>query len=139
MMQVKDVMSTNVQSCSVNDDLRKVASIMQSSDIGSMPILENNQVVGMITDRDMVIRGLTNGTANDTIQTIMTNNVVTISPDASLEEAGQLMAQNQIRRLPVVEGGNLVGMISLGDLAIREQANENAGQALTQISKHDFS
>ncbi len=138
-MQVKDVMSTNVQSCSVNDDLRKVASIMQSSDIGSMPILENNQVVGMITDRDMVIRGLTNGTANDTIQTIMTNNVVTISPDASLEEAGQLMAQNQIRRLPVVEGGNLVGMISLGDLAIREQANENAGQALTQISKHDFS
>ncbi|GLB60961.1 CBS domain-containing protein [Cytobacillus sp. NCCP-133] len=137
-MQVRDVMSTNVQSCSVNDDLKTAASIMQSSDIGSLPIVENNQVVGMVTDRDMVIRGLTNGTANDTVRNIMTNHVVTIAPTASLEEAGQVMSQNQIRRLPVVENGNLVGMLSLGDLAVREQANLNAGEALTQISKNDL-
>lgn len=134
-MQVRDVMSTNVESCSNQDTLSAVASKMQSLNIGSLPVVENNQVVGMVTDRDMVVRGLTNGNPGDSINNVMSQNVVTISPTASLEEAGQLMSQHQVRRLPVVENGNLVGMVSLGDLAVREQANENAGQALTQISK----
>jgi CBS domain-containing protein len=137
-MQVRDVMSTNVESCSNQDSLSTVASRMQNSDIGALPVVENNQIVGMITDRDMVIRGLTNGNGNDTIQNVMSNNIITISPTASLEEASQLMSRHQIRRLPVVENGSLVGMISLGDLAIRDQANQNAGQALSQISKHDL-
>jgi CBS domain-containing protein len=138
-MQVRDVMSTNVQSCSNQDSLSTVASRMQNSNIGALPVVENNQIVGMVTDRDMVIRGLTNGNTNDSIQNVMSNHIITISPTASLEEASQLMSQHQVRRLPVVENGNLVGMVSLGDLAIREQANQNAGQALTQISKHDLS
>ncbi|WP_313804403.1 CBS domain-containing protein [Cytobacillus sp.] len=139
MMQVRDVMSTSVQSCSNQDDLSTVASKMQALNIGSLPVVENNQVVGMVTDRDMVVRGLTNGAPNDSIQSVMSNNVVTVSPTASLEEAAQLMSQHQIRRLPVVENGNLVGMVSLGDLAVREQADQKAGQALTQISKSDLS
>ncbi len=138
-MQVRDVMSTSVQSCSNQDDLSTVASKMQALNIGSLPVVENNQVVGMVTDRDMVVRGLTNGAPNDSIQSVMSNNVVTVSPTASLEEAAQLMSQHQIRRLPVVENGNLVGMVSLGDLAVREQADQKAGQALTQISKSDLS
>lgn len=138
-MQVRDVMSTSVQSCSNQDNLSTVASKMQTLNIGSLPVVENNQVVGMVTDRDMVVRGLTNGAPNDSIQSVMSNNVVTVSPTASLEEAAQLMSQHQIRRLPVVENGNLVGMVSLGDLAVREQANQKAGQALTQISKSDLS
>lgn len=139
IMQVRDVMSTSVQSCSNQDDLSTVASKMQALNIGSLPVVENNQVVGMVTDRDMVVRGLTNGAPNDSIQSVMSNNVVTVSPTASLEEAAQLMSQHQIRRLPVVENGNLVGMVSLGDLAVREQADQKAGQALTQISKSDLS
>lgn len=138
-MQVRDVMSTSVQSCSNQDNLSTVASKMQTLNIGSLPVVENNQVVGMVTDRDMVVRGLTNGAPNDSIQSVMSNNVVTVSPTASLEEAAQLMSQHQIRRLPVVENGNLVGMVSLGDLAVREQADQKAGQALTQISKSDLS
>jgi CBS domain-containing protein len=138
-MQVRDVMSTNVQSCSNQDDLSSVASKMQALDIGSLPVVENNQVVGMVTDRDMVVRGLTNGAPNDSIQTVMSNNVITVSSSASLEEAAQLMSQHQVRRLPVVDNGNLVGMVSLGDLATREQADQKAGQALTQISKSDLS
>lgn len=134
-MQVRDVMSTNVESCSNQDTLSAVASKMQALNIGSLPVVENNQIVGMVTDRDMVVRGLTNGNPGDSINNVMSNNVVTVAPTASLEEAGQLMSQHQIRRLPVVENGNLVGMVSLGDLAVREQANENAGHALTQISK----
>lgn len=138
-MQVRDVMSTSVQSCSNQDDLSTVASKMQALNIGSLPVVENNQVVGMVTDRDMVVRGLTNGTPNDSVESVMSNNVVTVSPTASLEEAAQLMSQHQIRRLPVVENGNLVGMVSLGDLAVREQTDQKAGQALTQISKSDLS
>ncbi|KOP79594.1 CBS domain-containing protein [Cytobacillus solani] len=138
-MQVRDVMSTNVQSCSNQDNLSMVASKMQALNIGSLPVVENNQVVGMVTDRDMVVRGLTNGAPNDSIQSVMTNNVITVSSSSSLEEAAQLMSQHQVRRLPVVDNGNLVGMVSLGDLAIREQADQKAGQALTQISKSDLS
>lgn len=138
-MQVRDVMSTNVQSCSNQDNLSTVASKMQALNIGSLPVVENNQVVGMVTDRDMVVRGLTNGAPNDSIQSVMTNNVITVSSSSSLEEAAQLMSQHQVRRLPVVDNGNLVGMVSLGDLAIREQADQKAGQALTQISKSDLS
>ncbi|MED3552442.1 CBS domain-containing protein [Cytobacillus praedii] len=138
-MQVRDVMSTSVQSCSNQDDLSTVASKMQALNIGSMPVVENNQVVGMVTDRDMVVRGLTNGAPNDSIQSVMSNNVISVSSSASLEEAAQLMSQHQVRRLPVVDNGNLVGMVSLGDLATREQADQKAGQALTQISKNDFS
>ncbi|MED3570871.1 CBS domain-containing protein [Cytobacillus praedii] len=138
-MQVRDVMSTSVQSCSNQDNLSTVASKMQALNIGSMPVVENNQVVGMVTDRDMVVRGLTNGAPNDSIQSVMSNNVITVSSSASLEEAAQLMSQHQVRRLPVVDNGNLVGMVSLGDLATREQADQKAGQALTQISKNDFS
>jgi CBS domain-containing protein len=138
-MQVRDVMSTSVQSCSNQDNLSTVASKMQALNIGSMPVVENNQVVGMVTDRDMVVRGLTNGAPNDSIQSVMSNNVITVSSSASLEEAAQLMSQHQVRRLPVVDNGNLVGMVSLGDLATREQADQKAGQALTQISKNDLS
>ncbi|WP_180968141.1 CBS domain-containing protein [Cytobacillus massiliigabonensis] len=138
-MQVRDVMSTNVQSCSNQDNLSTVASKMQELNIGSMPVVENSQVVGMVTDRDMVVRGLTNGAPNDSIQSVMSNNVITVSSSSSLEEAAQLMSQHQVRRLPVVDNGNLVGMVSLGDLAIREQADQKAGQALTQISKSDLS
>lgn len=138
-MQVRDVMSTSVQSCSNQDNLSAVASKMQALNIGSMPVVENNQVVGMVTDRDMVVRGLTNGAPNDSIQSVMSNNVITVSSSASLEEAAQLMSQHQVRRLPVVDNGNLVGMVSLGDLATREQADQKAGQALTQISKNDLS
>ncbi|TCJ03722.1 CBS domain-containing protein [Cytobacillus praedii] len=138
-MQVRDVMSTSVQSCSNQDNLSTVASKMQALNIGSMPVVENNQVVGMVTDRDMVVRGLTNGAPNDSIQSVMSNNVISVSSSASLEEAAQLMSQHQVRRLPVVDNGNLVGMVSLGDLATREQADQKAGQALTQISKNDFS
>lgn len=68
----------------------------------------------------------------------MTHNVVSVSPDASVEEAAQLMAQHQIRRLPVVENGQIVGMVALGDLSVSEKSNEKAGEALTQISQQNI-
>ncbi|MBM7703157.1 CBS domain-containing protein [Metabacillus iocasae] len=136
-MRVRDVMSSNVQSCSNQDALSSVASKMQSSNIGALPVVENNQVVGMITDRDMVVRGLTSGNANSNVSSVMSNHVISVSPDASLEEAASIMSQNQIRRLPVIENGSLVGMVSLGDLSVRQQADQSAGQALSHISEKE--
>ncbi|GGB68965.1 CBS domain-containing protein [Fictibacillus barbaricus] len=135
-MQVRDVMSTNIQSCSNQDSLQEVASKMEAQNIGAVPVVENGQVVGMVTDRDLAIRGLTNGSSN--VSQVMSNNIVTIASDASLEEASALMSQHQIRRLPVVDNGQFVGMLSLGDLAVREQSNQSAGNALSQISQNNL-
>ncbi|RLQ97361.1 CBS domain-containing protein [Falsibacillus albus] len=136
-MQVRDVMSTNVQSCSNQDSLQDVANKMHSSNIGAIPVVQNGQVVGMVTDRDLAIRGVTDGNAHSSVSQIMSNNIVTVQSDASLEEAAALMSQHQIRRLPVVDNGQIVGMLSLGDLAVRDQSNNSAGGALSQISKNN--
>ncbi|MDQ0216077.1 CBS domain-containing protein [Oikeobacillus pervagus] len=134
-MQVREVMSTNVESCSNQDALDHVANKMRSLNVGAIPVVNNGQVVGMVTDRDLAVRGIAKNNTN--VSQVMSNNIVTITPEASLEEASALMAQHQVRRLPVVENGQLVGMLSLGDLSVREQANESAGVALTQISKQN--
>ncbi len=136
-MRVKDVMSSNVECCSNQDSLQSVASKMESLNVGAIPVVENGQVVGMITDRDLALRGI-GQSGNSNASQVMSNNIVTIDCDASLQEASNLMAQHQIRRLPVVENGNLVGMLSLGDLAVQEQSDESAGEALSQISENDI-
>ncbi|WP_255294800.1 CBS domain-containing protein [Bacillus sp. AFS041924] len=135
-MKVRDVMSSNVECCTNQDSLQSVASKMESLNVGAIPVVENGQVVGMITDRDLALRGIGNGNSN--ISQVMSNNIVTIDCNASLQEASSLMAQHQIRRLPVVENGNLIGMLSLGDLAVQDQSDESAGEALSQISQNDI-
>ncbi|PGS55289.1 CBS domain-containing protein [Bacillus sp. AFS041924] len=129
-------MSSNVECCTNQDSLQSVASKMESLNVGAIPVVENGQVVGMITDRDLALRGIGNGNSN--ISQVMSNNIVTIDCNASLQEASSLMAQHQIRRLPVVENGNLIGMLSLGDLAVQDQSDESAGEALSQISQNDI-
>jgi len=136
-MKVRDVMSSSVECCSNQDSLQSVASKMESLNVGAIPVVENGHVVGMITDRDLALRGINQG-GNANASQVMSNNIVTIDGNASLQEASTLMAQHQIRRLPVVENGNLVGMLSLGDLAVQEQSDESAGEALSQISQNDI-
>ena len=136
-MRVKDVMSSNVECCSNQDSLQSVASKMETLNVGAIPVVENGQVVGMITDRDLALRGINQG-GNANASQVMSNNIVTIDCNASLQEASNLMSQHQIRRLPVVENGNLVGILSLGDLAVQEQSDESAGEALSQISQNNI-
>ncbi|AKP47611.1 MULTISPECIES: CBS domain-containing protein [Bacillus] len=137
-MKVRDIMSSNIESCSSQDSLQTVASKMKQLNIGALPVVENGQVTGMITDRDVTIRAVADDNANKNVEQVMTHNVVSVSPDASVEEAAQLMAQHQIRRLPVVENGQIVGMVALGDLSVSEKSNEKAGEALTQISQQNL-
>lgn len=134
-MNVAEVMTTNVDSCSPESTCKEVAMKMKELDVGAVPICDNEKLVGIVTDRDLVIKGFVNDLSSDsTISELVTDNVVKGSKEMSVEEAVRLMSQHQIRRLPIVEDDKLVGIVSLGDLAVNNQSTDEAGQALKNIS-----
>jgi CBS domain-containing protein len=109
---------------------------MASEDVGPIPVAEGDRLVGMVTDRDLVVRVLAEGRdANSTtLQEIMASDLVTVEPGTQLEEALQLMSDNQVRRLPVVEGGRLVGIVAQADVA-RAADEEQVGEVVQDISQ----
>ncbi|EOP42973.1 CBS domain-containing protein [Bacillus cereus] len=137
MTQVRELMSTHIVHCTPLDNVYEAAVKMKEESVGLIPVIENKQVVGLVTDRDLVVRGIAEKhPGSNQITNVMTTNIVSVAPDDSIEKATELMAQYQIRRLPVVESGQLVGMLALGDLAIRKSADDQAGFALSEISEH---
>ncbi|MBO1582168.1 CBS domain-containing protein [Bacillus sp. XF8] len=137
MTTVREFMSTDIVQCTPLDNVYEAAVKMKEEDIGMIPVVENNQVVGLVTDRDLVVRGIAEKhPGSNKITNVMTTGIVSVSPDDSIEKATELMARHQIRRLPVVENGELVGMLALGDLATTEKADDQAGFALSEISEH---
>ncbi|WP_019244022.1 MULTISPECIES: CBS domain-containing protein [Bacillus] len=137
MKTVKDVMTTNIHYCTPLDNVYEVAVLMKDYGIGVVPICEEGILLGMITDRDIAIRGVGSKRPGSTkVTDIMSENLVTISPNTSIDEAAEIMSDEQIRRLPVVEGNRLVGMVSLGDLAVRKNYEHEASQALSEISEN---
>jgi CBS domain-containing protein len=133
---VREVMTTDVDYCTPLDNVYEVAVKMRDLNVGAIPIVENERLIGLITDRDLVVRGIAEKrSGSNQVTNVMSENLITVSPDTSVQEAAQLMAKHQIRRLPVVENGKLVGMVSLGDLAINENSDESAGYALSEISE----
>ncbi|WP_078381021.1 CBS domain-containing protein [Sutcliffiella halmapala] len=136
MATVRDVMTTNVDFCTPLDNVYEVATKMKDLNVGAIPIVDNNQLIGMITDRDLVVRGIAEKHAgSNSVTNVMSEQLVTITPDASVEEAAHLMAQHQVRRLPVVEHGQLIGILALGDLAVNNYSDDSAGAALSEISE----
>ncbi|PLR79189.1 CBS domain-containing protein [Bacillus sp. V3-13] len=136
MEQVRDIMTEDVETCSLLDNVFEVAVKMKELDVGAIPIVDNEKLVGMITDRDIVVRGIAEKyPGSSKVEAIMSKNLITVSPDTSTKEAAELMAQHQIRRLPVVENGKLVGIVALGDLAVRELTDDQAKTALSEISE----
>src|SRR5688572_7036821 len=128
-MNVKDVMAKTISKAAPKDSLVKVAELMKKEDAGFMPVCEGETLVGVITDRDIVIRALADGhkePANETAERYMSRDVVTVEADADLSDAAKLMAQYEIRRLPVTERGKLVGVLSHGNLV---QAVKSEGPA----------
>ncbi|MDF1960877.1 CBS domain-containing protein, partial [Priestia megaterium] len=102
---------------------------------GVIPICEDGKLIGLITDRDLVVNGLANNfNANTQISEMITTDVITGTKHMSVEQAADIMSQHQIRRLPIVEDGQLIGMVSLGDLAVSNASNKEAGKALEDIS-----
>ncbi|WP_453997174.1 CBS domain-containing protein [Bacillus nitroreducens] len=138
MKTVRDIMSTDIEYCTPLDNVYEVAVKMKELNVGAIPILEDNKLIGMITDRDLVVRGYAEKKAgSNQVTNVMSEDLITCSPDTSLQEASELMAKHQIRRLPVVENGQLVGIVSLGDLATNTMSDEHAGEALSDISEQE--
>ncbi|MBT2655192.1 CBS domain-containing protein [Bacillus sp. ISL-18] len=135
-MNVADVMTTDVDCCTPESTCKEVAIKMKELDVGAIPICENEKLVGIITDRDLVIKGLASEVSDASpVSDLLSNNiVVTGTKDMSVEEAAKIMSHEQIRRLPIVENEKLVGMVSLGDLAVNQQSSDEAGEALKEIS-----
>ena len=135
-MNIREVMTPNPRTVSPGDSIQDVARIMRDEDTGAVPVVENGRPVAMVTDRDIVVRAVADGgQLNRPVSEIVTSGVVAVTPDMSTREAAELMSDHQIRRLPVVENERLVGIVSLGDLAVREGKDERMGETLEEISK----
>lgn len=135
-MKVRELMTSDVDMCTMDTSIQEVAAHMLKLDVGSIPITDNGKLAGIITDRDIVTRGVAAQLSLDTpVSKILSTQLITGSPDMDIEEAAELMATNQIRRLPIVESEKLVGIVSLGDIAVKDPTDHLAGEAIEDISK----
>ena len=136
-MKIQEVMTRQVIRIHPEESVAVAARTLTHYNIGALPVCENNgQLCGMVTDRDIVTRCLaSNRKPEETrVRDVMTGWVISATPDMDTSTAAHLMGRQQVRRLPVVENGRLCGMISIGDLAVREQSNPDAADALGDIS-----
>ena len=136
MGSIRDVMTSNPTSCEPSTTVVDAAKVMAQEDVGPVPIVDGGRVVGIVTDRDLVVRVLAEGRDpnSTTIGEIASADLVTVQPDSDLNEALNLMAQNQVRRLPVVEGDQLVGIVAQADVA-RAADEEKTGEVVQDISQ----
>jgi len=135
--KVQDVMSTRPRCVSPDTPVTEAAELMESEDVGSLPVLEGDELAGMITDRDIVIRAIARGKdpRGMPVREISTRDVVAIRGDEDLSEALKLMASHQVRRLPVVDESNhLVGVLAQADVA-REAGEKTVGEMVEEISR----
>lgn len=135
-MKIYDLMSHSVSCVRPETSIVQVAKQMRQEDVGAIPVCDDqDRVLGIVTDRDIVIRSVSNGSENLSAMDIMSRNPITVSPGMNTHEAALLMAGNQVRRLPVVENERLVGFLSLSDIARWNLYVDEAGDALSAISK----
>ncbi|MBA4537944.1 CBS domain-containing protein [Bacillus aquiflavi] len=138
MEKIKDIMTDDVESCSLLDNVYEVAQKMKQLNVGAIPIVDNEKLVGMITDRDIVLRCIAEKQPpSSKVEEIMSDQLFTVTPETSTQEAVRIMAEQQVRRLPVVEGEKLVGIVSLGDFAVRQLTDDQAKEALSEISESE--
>ena len=135
-MNVRELMTTAPVTVEPDATLGEVAVLMKQEDCGSIPVVEDGRLVGIVTDRDIVIRGVAAGSDPKTqrVSTVMSADPVTIRPDDDLTDAEKVMADRQIRRLPVIEDGRLVGIIVTAQIA-RADDKRKVGETLREISE----
>ena len=137
--KVGDVMTSNPQTVTEKDSVLDVARIMRDQDTGVVPVVDGRKIIGMVTDRDIVVRVVADGKdiKNARVNEIMTKQVRTVNEDASVREVLDVMSGAQIRRVPVVNKNNeLVGIVSMKDIATEtKNADNKVGQAVEDISK----
>lgn len=136
-MELKDIMTTNVATVQRDTPVEDAARIMKEHNVGSVPVCDGDRVVGIVTDRDVVLREVADGSTGKTCGEVMSSNPITGTPDMDVRKAAKIMSDYQVRRLPVVDNGRLMGIVALGDIATEPKLVDEAGDALNDISKPD--
>ena len=136
-MKIREIMTPTVIQIHPEETVAAAARTLTRYNIGALPVCNNSgDLCGVVTDRDLVTRCLAAGQLpeNTRVREIMTSSVISAQPDMNTDQAAQIMGKAQVRRLPVVENGKVCGMVSLGDLANRQECSQNAANALENIS-----
>lgn len=137
-MQVKEIMTKDFEMINSTDSLVAAAKMMKSFNIGVLPVKEGNKIIGILTDRDIVIRALAEGkdANNVTVKDVMSSEIARCSSEDSVEEATNIMKEKKVRRLMVLEADNTpVGIVSLGDIAAKTESEQMTGQTLEAVSQ----
>lgn len=136
-MLVKDVMTKDVATITPEDNVEHTAALMKEYNVGSIPVCRGENVVGIVTDRDIALRSSAEGINANTqkVKDIMSSNPVLGNPEMDTKDAARIMSERQIRRLPIADNNHLVGIVSLGDLAVEPNLTNEAGDALSDISE----
>ena len=130
---LREIMTKDLATVTLQDNVYEVAVKMRDWNVGVIPVVdEKEDVIGIITDRDIVIRGLAEKREGSAV---MSRDIILGEPGMTVDEAAKIMAKHQIRRLPVVENRRLVGIVALGDMAVREVHHDEASDALSEISE----
>jgi len=137
VLKVKDIMSRDIASLSSDDSIERAAQLMKQHNVGSIPVCSQEKVIGMVTDRDIALRSTAEGrnSKQQKVSDIMSSNPVVGSPDMDVDEAAKIMSRRQIRRLPIVDHNNLIGIVALGDISVEPDLQDSAEQALKNISQ----
>ena len=133
---VRDAMTEDPRSIGKSVSVVEAARLMREGDIGSLPITDDDKLVGMITDRDITMRVVAEAVDPNTtsVEDVYSRDLISVEPDNDLDEALRLMARHQVRRLPVVENGKLVGIVAQADIALRKDEKET-GELVEAISE----
>ncbi|MGI6214067.1 MAG: CBS domain-containing protein [Christensenellales bacterium] len=134
--KVSDIMTFDVITIEAQGTVKEAAILMRDNDIGFLPVTNGGSLVGVVTDRDLVIRGYAEGVKEEAkISEVMTPKCISVEHSSSVDKAVKLMSENKIRRLCVTENDKLIGVCAIGDVATSRGTKEEAGDALSQISR----
>jgi len=137
--KVRDVMHAGAETVRPDDTVKRAASVMQAIDVGPLPVCDGDRLVGIITDRDITVRAVAAGRdpSSTPVRDVMTRDIVHVRADQDVDDAIALMRQHEVRRLPVIDDGRLVGMVALADLARKtdEQRQSAALEGVSQVGE----
>jgi CBS domain-containing protein len=135
-MRAHEIMTRNVRTAAPGTSLREVAAIMRDGDMGAVPVVDNGTLIGIVTDRDIVVRAVSEGKNVDSpVGETMTSELFTVGPDDFVFEAVRLMGDKQVRRIPVINNdGSLAGIIAMADVALEMEDEREIAETLEEIS-----
>lgn len=135
-VRCREIMTSTVKTATRDQTLKDVAALMRDGDMGSVPVVEDGKLIGIVTDRDIVVRAIAAGKdASTSVAEAMTTDIFAVTPDDFAFEAIRLMGDKQVRRVPVVDNdGNLAGIISMADIALEMEDEKEIAETLEEIS-----